>query len=251
MKKLLLLLFIPFFAISQTNPDREYWQTNKWTPKSGMNAEFEAGVAKKTDKFNGTAETSMATYQIITGNDQGKYMRVMGNRDSSAFDEDNTAELAYWGKHVMPYVDSNDGNVRWWRMKGFSQNWDNDLPPARFVKMTTYTIKRGKMSDFLRFWRNNTKLQKELGYSGITGLFMLVSGGESQQLLEVEPYNSHAEGMGKMTDPEVNYVEEYNKMHGWRTHRNDEKAATASIEELWGITVETAELNVEMSSKLK
>jgi hypothetical protein len=216
-----------------------------------MNAEFEAGVAKKTDKFNGTAETSMATYQIITGNDQGKYMRVMGNRDSSAFDEDNTAELAYWGKHVMPYVDSNDGNVRWWRMKGFSQNWDNDLPPARFVKMTTYTIKRGKMSDFLRFWRNNTKLQKELGYSGITGLFMLVSGGESQQLLEVEPYNSHAEGMGKMTDPEVNYVEEYNKMHGWRTHRNDEKAATASIEELWGITVETAELNVEMSSKLK
>ena len=104
----------------------------------------------------------MATYQIITGQDQGKYMRVMGNRESSAFDEDNTAELAYWGKHVMPYVESNDGNIRWWRMKGFSQNWDNDLPPARFVKMTTYTVKRGKMSDFLRFWRNNTKLQKEL-----------------------------------------------------------------------------------------
>jgi len=223
MKKLLVLLLIPFFAFSQTNPDREYWQTNKWTPKKGMNAEFEAGVAKKTDKFNGTAETSMATYQIITGQDQGKYMRVMGNRDSSAFDEDNTAELAYWGKHVMPYVE----------------------------KMTTYTIKRGKMSDFLRFWRNNTKLQKELGYSGITGLFMLVSGGESQQLLEVEPYNSHAEGMGEMTNPDVNYVEEYNKMHGWRTHRNDERAATAAIEELWGITVETAELNVEMSSKLK
>ena len=40
-------------------------------------------------------------------------------------------------------------------------------------------------------------------------------------------------------------------MHGGRTHRNDEKAATAASEELWGITVETAELNVEMSSKLK
>ena len=52
MKKLLVLLLIPFFAFSQTNPDREYWQTNKWTPKEGMNAEFEAGVAKKTDKFN-------------------------------------------------------------------------------------------------------------------------------------------------------------------------------------------------------
>jgi hypothetical protein len=40
-------------------------------------------------------------------------------------------------------------------------------------------------------------------------------------------------------------------MHGWRTHRNDEKAATASIDEVWGITVQTAELNTEMSSKLK
>jgi len=177
-------------------------------------------------------------------------MRVMGNRDSSAFDEDNTAELAYWGKHVMPYVDSNDGNVRWWRMKGLSQNWDNDLPPARFVKMTRFTIKPDKRADFFSFWRNNTKLQKELGYSGITGLFMLVTGGESYEILEVEPYNSHVEGMGKMTNPDVDYVEEYNKMFGWRTHSNDLAAFQASFEK-WGIKIETAELNVEMSSKLK
>lgn len=215
-----------------------------------MNAEFEAGVTKKTDKFNATAETSMATYQIITGQDQGKYMRVMGNRDSSAFDEDNTSELAYWGKHVMPYVESNDGNIRWWRMKGLSQNWDNDLPPARFVKMTRFTIKPDKRADFFSFWRNNTKLQKELGYSGITGLFMLVTGGDSYEILEVEPYNSHVEGMGKMTNPDVDYVEEYNKMFGWRTHSNDLAAFQASFEK-WGIKIETAELNVEMSSKLK
>jgi hypothetical protein len=251
MKKLLVLLLVPFFTFSQTNPNREYWQTNKWTPNTGMNTEFEAGVAKKTDKFNGTAETSMVTYQIITGQDQGKYMRVMGNRSAAAFDEDNTAELAYWGKHVMPYVKNNDGNARWWRMKGLSQNWDNDLPPARFVKMTTYTVKRGKMTDFFRVWRNNNKLQKELGYSGTSGLFMLVSGGESQQLLEVEPYNSHADGMGDFTDPDVDYVDEYNKMFGWRTHSSDMDAWNSSIDDLWGITVETAELNTEMSSKLK
>ena len=41
MKKLLVLLLIPFFAFSQTNTNREYWQTNKWTPKKGMNAEFD------------------------------------------------------------------------------------------------------------------------------------------------------------------------------------------------------------------
>jgi hypothetical protein len=249
MKKLLVLLLIPFFAFSQTNSNREYWQTNKWEAKTDMNADFEEGVAKKTDKFNATAETSMFTYQLITGSDQGKYMRVMGNRDATAFDEDNMAELAYWNKHVMPYVDNMDGNKRWWRMKGASINWNNDLPPARFVKMTTYNVKRGMMADFFRVWNNNVKLQKELGYSGVSGLFMLITGGDKYQLLEVEPYNSHAEGMGKMTDPDVNYVDEYNKMYGWRMHSNDQSAWNATIEK-WGITVETAELKPEMSTKM-
>ena len=249
MKKLLVLLLVPFFALSQTNPNREYWQTNKWTPKNGMNAEFESAVAKKTQKFNNTKETSFATYQLVTGPDQGKYMRVMGNRTAADFDQDDSKELAYWMKNVMPFVESNDGNIRWWRMKGLGQNWDNDLPPARFVKMTTYSVKRGSMSDFFRFWRNNQELQIELGYTGIIGLFMLESGGEAYKLLQVEPYNSHAEGLGNMSDPDVNYVEEYNKMHGWRTHRNDQEAYSNSIEK-WGITIETAELKPEMSSKL-
>jgi len=250
MKKLLIILLIPFFAFSQTNQNREYWQTNKWSAKKGMTAEFETAVAKKTQKFNKTKETSIFTYQIITGPDQGKYMRVVGNRDAASFDEDNASEMAYWMKNVMPYVESNDGNIRYWRVKGAGLNWDNDVPPARFVKMTTYNIKRGKMSDFFRFWRNNVKLQNELGYSGISGVFMLVSGGQRAQILHVEPYNSHAEGMGKLKDPDVDYVEEYNKMFGWRSHRNDEKAFNNSFEQ-WGVTIETAELKTKMSSNLK
>ena len=250
MKKLLVILLIPFFAFSQTNSNREYWQTNKWSAKKGMIPEFEAGVAKKTQKFNNTKETSFATYQIITGSDQGKYMRVMGNRNAASFDTEDTAEMAFWMKNVMPYTEGNDGNIRWWRMKGLSQNWDNDLPPARFVKMTTYTIKPDKRVDFFSFWRNNTKLQKELGYSGISGLFMLTTGGESYKILEVQSYNSHAEGMGKMTDPEVDYIDKYNEMFGWRTWSNDQAAYYASIEK-WGINIETAELKPKMSSKLK
>jgi hypothetical protein len=39
-------------------------------------------------------------------------------------------------------------------------------------------------------------------------------------------------------------------MFGWRTHSNDLAAFQSSIEK-WGIKIETAELNTEMSSKLK
>ena len=50
-------------------------------------------LQKKHRKFNNTKETSFATYQIITGADQGKYMRVMGNRSAAAFD---TEEELKW-----------------------------------------------------------------------------------------------------------------------------------------------------------
>ena len=79
---------------------------------------------------------------------------------------------------------------------------------------------------------------------------MLVTGGESYKVMEVVPFNSHAEGMGEMTNPDVDYIDEYNKMFGWRTYDNDRAAYYASIEK-WGITIETAELNAEMSTKMK
>lgn len=251
MKKLLLLFLVPLFAISQTNPNREYWQTNKWSAKKGMNTEFEAAVAKKTQKYNNTKETSFATYQIITGSDQGKYMRVMGNRSAAAFDTEDSAELTYWMKNVMPYTEGNDGNVRWWRMKGAGQNWDNDMPPARFVKMTTYNLKRGKGSDFFRFWSNRIKVQTSLGYSKVYGAFMLTSGGQANQIMIVEPYNSHGDASkNRYNGKNIDFVDEYNKMFGWRSHRNDMDAFSAAIEQ-WGVTIETAELKPEMSSKLK
>ena len=36
--------------------------------------------------------------------------------------------------------------------------------------------------------------------------------------------------MGDLTDPDVDYIDEYNKMFGWRTYDNDRAAYYASIE---------------------
>ena len=79
---------------------------------------------------------------------------------------------------------------------------------------------------------------------------MLESCGQAFQIMEVEGYNSNAEGKGALKNHDVNYIEEYNKMFGWRSHRNDQASYDAAIEQ-WGITIETGELKPEMSSKLK
>ena len=46
--------------------------------------------------------------------------------------------------------------------------------------------------------------------------------------MEVEAYNSHAEGKGSFKNPDINYIEEYNKMFGWRSHRNDQAASNSA-----------------------
>jgi len=45
--------------------------------------------------------------------------------------------------------------------------------------MTTYTIEEAKCLIFSDFGEIINKLQKEVGYSGISGIFMLVTGGDS------------------------------------------------------------------------
>ena len=65
----------------------EYWQLNRWDAKDGMAMEFESAVAKKTKKFNNTPETAILTFQIVTGPDSGKYMRVVGPKSADFFDK--------------------------------------------------------------------------------------------------------------------------------------------------------------------
>ena len=86
MKKLILLLFItPLFVFTQNAPNWEYWQINRWEAKEGMAKEFESAVAKKTKKFNNSADTAILTFQIVTGADSGKYMRVVGPKTADFF----------------------------------------------------------------------------------------------------------------------------------------------------------------------
>ena len=122
MKKVLLLLMIaPMFVFAQNNPNWEYWQINRWEAKDGMAQKFESAVAKKTKEFNNSADTAILTYQIVTGTDSGKYMRVVGPKTADFFDQglSGSAEYEYWVKNVMPYVKDQDGNKRLWRLFDF------------------------------------------------------------------------------------------------------------------------------------
>ena len=81
---------------AQTNPNWEYWTSNRLEVKRGMSAEFEKAASVKTKKFNTTPETAISTYKVMTGPDQGKYERIQGYKDISWFNGVNgNAGLKY------------------------------------------------------------------------------------------------------------------------------------------------------------
>ena len=101
-----------------------------------MAKEFESAVAKKTKKFNNSEDTGILTFQVVTGPDSGKYMRVVGPKTADFFDQGmaGSAEYDYWVKNVMPYVKDQQGNKRTWRIEGLCYNWDNSEAPKKYIR---------------------------------------------------------------------------------------------------------------------
>jgi len=251
MKKIILLVFVlPLFVFSQNNPNREYWQINRWDAKTGMTAEFESAVAKKTKKYNTTTENGIMTFQIITGPDQGKYMRVVGPKESAFFDEGFSDEYSYWQKNVMPYVADSNGNKRTWRVTGLGYNWDNDQPPMNYVRFTTVRLKSGLGRDFFHFLANDAKVKMEHGFTGVRGVFLLESGGQWEVHI-VEPYNSHAEPRGKYPAEDFDYRDAYNEINGWRALEHDRKKRDEAIRDYGGEIIETLMFRPEMSTSIE
>ena len=77
MKKLLPFLFF-VLALSLQAQDPEIWQTYRLKAKQGQSDAFEKAAAKKNKLFNNTPETAIITYQVMDGNDQGMYERIVG-----------------------------------------------------------------------------------------------------------------------------------------------------------------------------
>ena len=253
MKKIFLLLMLtPLFVFAQNNPNGEYWQINRWEAKDGMAKEFESAVAKKTKKFNNSQETAILTFRIVTGPDTGKYMRVVGPKSGDFFNEgvSNSQEYAYWMKNVMPYVKDQSGNKRTARIGALSYNWDNSEAPKKYIKFTTVRLNPGEEKDWLNRMRNDAKLKLANGFTGIRGVFWLVSGGQSEMHV-VEPYDSHGVSMGSYNDENFDYMDDYNEMFGWRALDYDRIRRDAAVRDYGGEYTETLEFRPEMSTSIE
>ena len=237
-----LILIFSMSIFGQRNPNNDYWNSWRYTPKKEMAAEFEEAVAKKMKKFNATPETGMITYKIITGRNSGTYERVESMKYPKDYDIDRSAEAKYWDENVAKYVERASGQMRWDRINNATLNWDPENPgtPSKYLERTTYDVKPGHIVHFRRFMYRVTKTREKRGAKDTYLLFRCISGGSDNMYVMVRGWNTYQDDTG-MRNKDTTWEEDYNELFGWGTWDEDLKNFRNSLED-WGEFTETMEL---------
>jgi len=241
MKKITLLLFtllISFYSFSQeARQNWEYWNTWKYTPKVGMNEQFENAAAKKTKKFNSENDNLIVTYKIVTGQDNGTYLRIQPFQKSKDYDKDKSNELEYWQTNVSEYVGKAGGQQRWVRMPWGDVNTDGT--PKKYLTQHSYIIKPGKVQDFRRWQERIGKINSERRPENARVILAIISGGNWQEFIVFNGFDKYESSPKKF---DTTWEEEYNKRFGANSWDDDRERSSESIEMLIGHQVQTLEL---------
>ena len=242
----LVLVLVCLPAFGQTNPNWEYYRTTRWKAKPGQTENFVKAAAKKTQMFNNTPETAMATYRILTGPDQGKFERVFPNKSISQIYSNNPQESDYWNKNVRQFTEEPEGAKIWWRIKGWTVNWDPVQDgPSKYLDVQILTMKSGHSQDFRRYMKRRIDMLNEHSTRKLA-VFKISSGSQLNEFRVITFFDDPMKANGEWKTEDFDYEEAYNQKYGYNAFSTDSDLFGKSIE-VYGNFAETHQLVPEMS----
>lgn len=246
MKKLFPFLFF-VLALSLQAQDPEIWQTYRLKAKQGQSDAFEKAAAKKNKLFNNTPETAIITYQVMDGNDQGMYERIVGYKDWDFYNNEskNEKEYAYWAENVTPFVEESTGWTIWFRAKEACHNWNPESKPAKHIRRMVRIVKPGGEAAFWNVHFRMKQVYEKYGWTGVKGLFRVASGGNTNMFIIVSPFNKFGEE-DKFEKSDKNLEQLYNDMFGYQAWQTDLKAYNEALVD-WGRSEERLTLVKSMN----
>ena len=167
----------------------------------------------------------------MDGENQGKYQRVMGYKDWDFFNnqqQGDNAQQKYWAENVDQFVESQTGWKVWSRSLKYSHNW---TPTTTFKHMYVLRrfIKPGHEAAVYNFLDRGAKVMKAHNYSGIQGIFQLMSGGNTNEYIICNGFDKFGE-FGEYPDTEKTEAQLYNEMFGEGSWRKDATAYNQALE---------------------
>ncbi|HJN67821.1 MAG: hypothetical protein V1257_08780 [Candidatus Neomarinimicrobiota bacterium] len=182
------------------------------TPKPGMNTDLEKGLKDHNDKFHKRAGYEVYTWQIISGDDYGSYLRATGRKNWKDFDnEDDPPEDAeHWNKYVTPYVEESTGQEYWKRYSNLSYNGLADNSSSEMSNVTFFSIRDGYASEFLELQAQAKEANENTKRKSRYSFYRRVNGGDMMEMGTVTAVNSWAD----MESTGMTFGDRINKVHG-------------------------------------
>ena len=208
------------FIFAQENTEPELWITFEYTPKAGMNQNFENAIAEKTKLFN-KADNAAFTAVLMTGTEaeNGRYERIMPRRTNNWYSKSlSKEESKFWQKNVAKYIQSGKGPYVWQRVINLSINFE-ETRPTKFFRSLIRVLKNGNNEDYWRYLERYTKVLKKVRPDIQHAVFVMSSGGNTNTVRILTAFNNPSKRQGETNNGVVKDV--YDEMFGEGTWEDD------------------------------
>lgn len=187
-------LLLPWIALAQEAPGL-VGRVTTWTPKRGMERQFEDGVKKHNDFHKKQKDTwTIGVWEILAGPNTGRYYRGSFEHQWSDFDAEEKmgpADDADSAVNVNPFLEA--GTTSFYvRLKDVSREPEDDKP-ALLSSLVWFDVRIGETDEFMELLRRFHEAIGKTKWPVQYGWYQLVSGGEIPSYVLVLPRKSWAD----------------------------------------------------------
>ena len=217
MRKLSLLLcavlaaFLVLPMIAQA-PNTAIVRVGVYKVKSGMAAQFEAGLKKHND-FHARQKDSkgIETWVVQSGENTGSYLRIVTGPNWADYDKptyNTAADEADSATNITPYVDSD--MQEWWRFLGDVSHGPAGAGPSPMSSVLFFRIKIGHVQEFMTAIKKITEAARKTSWPVNYYWYRLENGGEHPTFALVLPRKNFAD----FEEPAVTFAAMMEKTFG-------------------------------------
>ena len=138
----------------------------------------------------------MFSFRVITGKDQDAVIRftprTFADRDKYTL---RKAEIDYWQKNVIPYVDmsKDEGTSLWVEMKSHSYNGSGNSGSSKYSEVSQYLVHPAKLSEWGELRTQLVEAHKKADSKARFAHFRRFSGGKTHLIHMTVPFDSWAD----------------------------------------------------------
>ena len=217
MVKRIIGIIIPVFICTNlfAQSTANIYGVNYFKPKAGKLEEYLAGLKDHTKKHHSKGIMKVRTYQVVSGEKSGWYVRISGplswaDVDKHQADTRSKAHAAHAAKYLRPYIEERIGTTYWSSLEDLGYNRNTSGKPSKMVRVNYNEVNPGMNSDYQDLRKKIKEAHEKTNSDASFGVGKMVLGGNKHIFASFAPLDSWADMA--LTGPDLS--SRFNKVFG-------------------------------------